>query len=297
MSAMKCSFTTACWLLCSPLLVAAPLAQPAQLTDAPTHSAWEHAQSMAEALQQLLTSLRSIDSPSAAPAARPAVAAAVAAFHTHAEALQQVGELPATQAPEIEAQLKRCGEIYAQLRQLGESDDFVSLLWPDEALIYHLLIQSPYLPCILHEETANYIIGYYAMAAHRNRPEAMLPHLDKLRAFAAERHQAFLAAHPEQYSGGNGAGEQSAIVLDLPELADEERAEEVNRLMVAYMRSVYPEFTFGYHTYMACPDGAFYDIQVLIPGLYATADGTHNMIKYPVWFRTKAPGNNPDARK
>ena len=244
---------------------------------------------MAGALQQLLAALRTIDSQATAQAAQPAVAGAVAAYHTYAAALQQADVSPASQPPEMEAELARCRALYTQLRQLGESDAFTTLLWPNEALIYHLLIQSPYLPCILHEETADYIIMYYAMAAHREQPEAMLPHLDKLRAAAAERHQVFLAAHPEQYSGGNGAGEQGAIVLNLPELADEEREAEANRLMVAYMRSVYPEFTFGYHTYAACPDGAFYDIQVLFPGLYTAADGTHRMVKYTVWFRTRAP--------
>jgi hypothetical protein len=248
---------------------------------------------MAGALQQLLVALRSIDSQATAQAALPAVAGAVAAYHTHAAALQQADVSPASLPPEMEAELARCRALYTQLRQLGESDAFTTQLWSNEALIYHLLIQSPYLPCILHEETADYIIMYYAMAAHREQPKAMLPHLDKLRAAAAERHQTFLAAHPEHYSGGNGAGEQGAIVLNLPELADEEREAEVTRLMVAYMRSVYPEFTFGYHTYAACPDGAFYDIQVLFPGLYTAADGTHKMVKYTIWFRTQAPRQQP----
>jgi hypothetical protein len=70
---------------------------------------------------------------------------------------------------------------------------------------------------------------------------------------------------------------------------EEENEAHADRLIRAYMRHVYPWAGFGYGTWMACPDGSFYEIQVLFPGLYNKTDSEQKILKYPVYFRKKAP--------
>lgn len=245
------------------------------------------AQGVQTAMKNLLQALKGINSEKSATAALPAVAAAVREYDTHMQVLRpRMNELS-------QQQLESLRQTYQELRTLGESDNFVQWVWMNEALMYHLLLQSAHLPCIMHEETADYMLQCLSMEA--NKPDdAARTHLDKWRAEAAERHTTFLAEHPADYAGGNGADDESAIILrPLVETGgepdEEEQEAHADRLIRAYMRHVYPWASFGYGTWMACPDGSFYEIQVLFPGLYNKTDSEQKILKYPVYFRKKAP--------
>ncbi|MBR5888807.1 MAG: hypothetical protein IKY92_02045 [Akkermansia sp.] len=272
-------------LILSPLASASGQEAAEQLTSAT--DATPQAQGVQTAMKNLLQALKGINSEESATAALPAVAAAVHEYDTHMLVLRQhVKEIPPQH-------LQSLRETYRELRTIGESDDFVQWVWMNEALMYHLLLQSAHLPCIMPEETADYMLQCLSMEAH-HPDEAAGAQLETLRTEAAERHAAFMAAHPADYAGGNGADTTSAIILrPLVENAgsqdDEERSEQSSRLIRAYMHQVYPWAEFGYGTWTACPDGSFYETQVLFPGLYNRSNGEQKVLKYPVYFRLKAP--------
>lgn len=288
---MKHMFPATCLMaaLLAPASFAA--AEPAP-TAATAPAAVTLLQAACEALQQLETALRTISSEASATAALPAVQAAVQAYHKSIAALPDDAATPDT--PEYTAGLKRLRTVYRRLRTLGEGDDFVQWVWQNEALTYHLLIASRHLPCILHEQTADYIMRFHSVG-QQEPPAAARPELNRLRAEAAERHAAFMAEHAAQYKGGNGADAAGAIELRPltepggKELTEEEQDALSGRLIGDYMRSVYPWAGFGYGAWMACPDGSFYSIQVLFPGLYTNEQGVQKMLKYPIYFRTRGP--------
>lgn len=271
-------------ILCPLASASVPEAAEQQICATDTDS---QAQGVLTAMKDLLQALKGINSEERATAALPAVAAAVHEYDTHMLDLQQHMKKISPQ------HLQALRETYQELRAIGESDDFVQWVWMNEALMYHLLLQSAHLPCIMHEETADYMLQCLSMEA--NKPDdAARTHLDKWRAEAAERHTTFLAEHPADYAGGNGADDESAIILRPlvetdGEPDEEEQEAHADRLIRAYMRHVYPWAGFGYGTWMACPDGSFYEIQVLFPGLYNKTDSEQKILKYPVYFRKKAP--------
>ncbi len=248
----------------------------------------------ADALEQLHTALSPLRAPEDLPRALPTIRAAVQAHHSSMYSLQQLAHKPDT--PEWHTQIARLRKHYRALCELGQGDDFVQLVWESEPLTYHLLLQSPYLPVFLHGETVDYILQYHSMSAHSPEPEAA-PHLDRLRAQISANHITFMTAHPHLYTGGNGADEKSSIILrplveSTAQISDEEIDEQTAALIRDYMRAVYPQASFGFGTWMAKPNGAFYSIQVLFPGLYTTAEGRTRLLKYPVWFQTRAPREN-----
>ncbi len=289
---MKFYFSVPLFFSLSSLLSTATEPQPLPpAATAPAAEATTHLLSAIDALRALLSALQPISSEESARAALPAVSSAVKALDDSLPCLS----LRDTPASPREAELRmELVKAYQALRHLGESDDFVQWVWTNEALMYHLLLQSPAMPCIMHEETADYMLRCLSMEAHKPDAEVR-PHLARLRAEASKRHAAFMDSHAPDYAGGNGADEQYAIILrPLVEAAqpldDEAREQLAQRLMRDYMHSVYPWASFGYGTWMACPDGAFYNIQVLYPGLYTAADGAQKIIKFPVYFCQQAPG-------
>lgn len=221
-----------------------PAAPPPPAATAPVAPApLVHVQALCEALQQLENALRTISSEATAAAALPAVQAAVQDYHKSMEALS--AQTLSLLEPEWAPYMERCRAVYRRLRTLGEGDDFVQWVWQNEALTYHLLIASRHLPCILHEQTADYIMRFHSVGRHE-APAAARPELNRLRAASAELHAAFMAEHAAQYSGGNGADEAGAIDLRPltepgdTELSEEERDALSRRLIGNYMRSVYP---------------------------------------------------------
>ncbi|MBQ7024548.1 MAG: hypothetical protein IJN29_13275 [Akkermansia sp.] len=289
---MKCHFSVPLLFSLGALLSTAT--EPPALPPVATATAAEsttHLQSAIDALRALLSALQPINSEESARAALPAVSAAVKSLAASLPYLSQ-REVPAS-SREAELRMELL-QVYRALRHVGESDDFVQWVWMNEELMYHLLLHSPAMPCILHNETADYMLRCLSMGAHKPDAEVR-PHLARLRAEAAERHAAFMASHAADYAGGNGADDKHAIILrplvqSAQPLDDEARELLAQSLIRDYMHSVYPWASFGYGTWMACPDGAFYSIQVLYPGLYKAADGEQKIIKFPVYFCQKAPG-------
>ncbi len=237
------------------------------------------------ALQQLYEVLTGLKTADDIKAALPRLEKAVADYETAMGALPQEDRLPDVDVTEWRAAHRR-------LRTLCTGDAFTELVWMNDALKYYLLLRSAYLPCYLDEETAEYMLMTSSMPELETDP-AMQPHCDKVRAAAAEKHAEFMKAHADEYAGGNGENEKSAIILrPLTERtqgqADDEEATE-RRLVGAYMRAVYPQFSAGYGSVEATPDGYLYTIMTQYPGVYEDAEGKLRMITFFVYFCTKSP--------
>ncbi|MBQ3240252.1 MAG: hypothetical protein IJB00_03610 [Akkermansia sp.] len=245
-----------------------------------------HFQQAGAALEELLMCLRNLRTEEEVAAALPEISAAVQKYHVHTQALRAAEAVPDT--PQAQQQLKRIQQIFRELRKLGESDAFAELVWTSEALAYHLLIQSAQLPCLLHEETAHYIMMHLAMPRSAEAlPAQAQRQAEAIRAEAAERHAAFMAAHPDAYAGGNGADTQSAVVLlPLTEApADDDDSDALKKRLIAdYIRAVYPQFSFSYGVFEAHPDGAFFVQEVFFPGMYTDAAGEQKILRFPVCF-------------
>lgn len=254
-------------------------------------SAEQHFQQVGDALESLLTLLRKLRTDEDVAPVLPGISTAVQKYHEHTQLLRSAEALPDT--PEAQKQLNRIKQVFRELRQLGESDDFAELVWMNEVLAYHLLIQSNQLPCLLHEETAHYIMMNLSMRSKENEaPADAQNRLATIRAEAAERHSAFMAANADKYAGGNGADTQSAVVL-LPLTEDAEDADEdesdalKKRLIADYIRAVYPQFSFSYGVFEAHPDGSFFVKEVFFPGLYTDETGMQKVLRFPVCFRCR----------
>ncbi len=254
-------------------------------------SAEQHFQQVGDALESLLTLLRKVRTDEDVAAALPEISAAVQKYHEHTQVLRSAEALPDT--PEAQKQLNRIRQVFRELRQLGESDAFAELVWMNEALAYLLLIQSNRLPCLLHEETAHYIMMHLSMSSMENEaPADAQNRWETIRAEAAERHAAFMTANADKYAGGNGADTQSAVILlPLTEAAadaDEEEYEALKKRLIAdYIRAVYPQFSFSYGVVEAHPNGSFFVKEVFFPGLYTDAAGMQKVLRFPVCFRCR----------
>ncbi len=254
-------------------------------------SSEQHFQQVADALESLLTLLRKLRTDEDVAAALPGISAAVQKYHEHTQLLWSAKASPDT--PDAEKQYNRIMQVFRELRQLGESDDFAELVWMNEALAYHLLIQSNQLPCLLHEETAHYIMMHLSMhGTEKEMPAEAQNQLVTIRAEAAERHSAFMAANADKYAGGNGADTQSAVVLlpltEAAEDADEDESDALKKRLIAdYIRAVYPQFSFSYGVFEAHPDGSFFVKEVFFPGLYTDAAGMQKVLRFPVCFRCR----------
>lgn len=235
------------------------------------------------ALQQLYEALSGLKTDADIKAALPQLEKAVAAYDAAMGVLPQEVRLQDMDVTDWRAAHRR-------LRTLCTGDAFTELVWMNDALKYYLLLRSAYLPCYLHEETAEYILMTSSMPELAPDP-AMQPYCDKVRAAAAEKHAAFMKEHADEYAGGNGADEASAIILrplvELPQGQEDDAAER--RLVSAYMRAVYPQFSAGYSSVEATPDGYLYIIMTQYPGVYENAKGKLKLITYFVYFCTKSP--------
>lgn len=186
-------------------------------------------------------------------------------------------------------------EIEAAFRALSETasaDAFVELIWGNPGLQFHLLVAGDVFPCVVNPQTADYILQCQVMETSASAE--MRPHVDPIYAEAAQRHADFMAAHTQEYAGGNGSSEAQAIILrpctEAPE--DKDTDEQAEQLMVEYMRHVYPQFRFGFGRYSFTPDGAHYSAKVQFPGLYTDKDGEVQLIKFPVVFCRRLPGKD-----
>lgn len=251
-------------------------------------SSEQHFQQVADALESLLTLLRKLRTDADVAPALPGISTAVQKYHEHTQLLRAAKASPDT--PDAEKQYNRIIQVFRELRQLGESDDFAELVWMNEALAYHLLIQSNQLPCPLHEETAHFIMMNLSMSSMDKEGAADAHNrLEAIRAEAAERHSAFMAANADKYAGGNGADTQSAVVLlpltEAAEDADEDESDALKKRLIAdYIRAVYPQFSFSYGVFEAHPDGSFFVKEVFFPGLYTDESGIQKVLRFPVCF-------------
>lgn len=250
-----------------------------------------HFQQVGDALESLLSILRKLRTDEDVSAALPGISAAVQKYHVNTQELRAAEISPDT--PEAQKQLKRIKQTFRELRQLGESDPFAELVWMNEALAYHLLIQSNQLPCLLHEETAHFIMMNLSMSSMDKEGAADAHNrLEAIRAEAAERHAAFMAANTGKYAGGNGADTQSAVILlpltEAAEETDEDESDALKKRLIAdYIRAVYPQFSFSYGVFEAHPDGSFFVKEVFFPGLYTDAAGMQKVLRFPVCFRCR----------
>lgn len=188
--------------------------------------------------------------------------------------------------------LQKLQAAFGLLSETASSDAFVELLWANPALQFHLLVSGNDFPCVVDAQTADYILQTQVMETSASAE--MRPHVDPIYAEAAQRHADFMAAHAQDYAGGNGSSEAQAIILrpctEAPE--DKDTDEQAEQLMVEYMRHVYPQFRFGFGRYSFTPDGAHYSAKVQFPGLYTDKDGEVQLIKFPVVFCRRLPGKD-----
>ena len=190
--------------------------------------------------------------------------------------------------------LKDWRAAHRELRKLCEREDFVALVWVSEPLMHVLLIQSPNLPCYLDEQAADYMMMTATNMTNDEESPRMLEACAKLRAAAAERHRAFMQEHADTYGGGDGHDEASAIILrpfaEHTAGTDDEDADSAQKdLVFDYITAVYPEFSCGYSSRLATPEGGLYIVMSQFPGLYTREDGELRIINYKLYFCTKAP--------
>lgn len=103
--------------------------------------------------------------------------------------------------------------------------------------------------------------------------------------------------HPgghRSHGGGDGHDEASAIILrpfaEHTAGADNEEADSAQKdLVFDYIKAVYPEFSCGYSSRLATPEGGLYIVMSQFPCLYTREDGELRIINYKLYFCTKAP--------
>ncbi len=183
-------------------------------------------------------------------------------------------------------------EIEAAFRALSETasaDAFVELIWGNPGLQFHLLVAGDVFPCVVNPQTADYILQCQVM--EQDIPAAMRTDIDSIYAEAAQRHADFMAKNSRNYAGGNGSSEAQAIILrPCVEAAEDQNTDELaDKLMVDYMRAVYPQFRFGFGRFAFTPDGAYYTSKVQFPGLYTDDKGASQLVKFPVTFCRRLP--------
>jgi hypothetical protein len=183
-------------------------------------------------------------------------------------------------------------ELEAEFRALAETastDAFVELIWANPGLQFHLLVAGEGFPCVVNTQTADYILQ--CQVTGLDIPAAMRADIDSIYAEAAQRHADFMAKNSQNYAGGNGSSEAQAIILrPCVEAAEDQNTDELaDKLMVDYMRAVYPQFRFGFGRFAFTPDGAYYSSKVQFPGLYTDDKGETQLIKFPVTFCRRLP--------
>lgn len=183
-------------------------------------------------------------------------------------------------------------ELEAAFRALAETastDAFVELIWANPGLQFHLLVAGEGFPCVVNPQTADYILQ--CQVTGLDIPAAMRADIDSIYAEAAQRHADFMAKNSQNYAGGNGSSEVQAIILrPCVEAAEDQNTDELaDKLMVDYMRAVYPQFRFGFGRFAFTPDGAYYSSKVQFPGLYTDDKGETQLIKFPVTFCRRLP--------
>lgn len=270
-------------LLCGQEAPAAPVSVVSAAEETAAKSRIEESTAALRNLHKVLSGLKNDED---VKVALPAIEKAIADYDAAMNAL------PKAWTPQ-EADLVDWRRAHRALRDLCTLDEFVVLVWANDALMYYLLLSSENLPCYLHEDTAEYMMMSVSMPGDETDPD-MVPHCDKVRNAAADRHAAYMSEHADSYSGGNGADAASAIVLK-PLVAagnDENQngTEELEQKLIAeYMHAVYPQFNAGYSFVRASPDGSFYIIMTQYPGVYENAQGQLKLISFYVYFCTKLP--------
>lgn len=243
------------------------------------------------AMDDLISALRQIRTTGQVEPSLPTLAAAVARYHEQIAPIMESGsaDLPPVTRENLDfhernrALFRRSREQQAELSRILVVD-FISLLYGSELLCYHLLLQSPYLELPLSEECRELLTMHLAMTAQadleQRQPQAVLD----LFAEAAGRHSDFLRTHADCYSGGDGSGAASPILLHLDgESASNEQMEM--SLIRAYHSTVYPGTCTTCVTCMAGPDGSAYTMLVRFPGLYTAPDGSQKLLRHVIWFR------------
>ena len=197
-------------------------------------------------MDDLISALRQIRTTGQVEPSLPTLAAAVERYHEQIAPIMESGsaDLPPVTGENLDfhernrALFRRSREQQAELSRILVVD-FISLLYGSELLCYHLLLQSPYLELPLSEECRELLTMHLAMTAQadleQRQPQAVLD----LFAEAAGRHSDFLRTHADCYSGGDGSGAASPILLHLDgESASNEQMEM--SLIRAYHSTVYP---------------------------------------------------------
>lgn len=222
----------------------------------------------------------------------PALAAAVQRYH---EQKAPIIEQPQGEYPPVTEEFRdfherqralwhRMLEQQAELSRLLDYK-FVSLLYQNEQLCYHLLLQSPYLELPLSSQCRDDLSLNIATATLSN-PEQPLPeYIQSIFAEAAPRHDAFLHSYSNQYSGGNGSAPANAILLQTQGRVGS--PEQVLESIRFYMRSVYPQPCSYCISRMTDSNGSAYIVPVRFTGLQTLPDGTRKIICHAIWFRCK----------
>ena len=279
-----------------PLLALSPLCaqEPAPVTPAAVTAPTEaqttiqgHFDASTVELRELYRLLSGIKTVAEAQALHPQLAAVVARYDACMYAI------PEDTVPTDEM-LKDWRAAHRELRKLCEREDFVALVWVSEPLMHVLLLQSSNLPCYLDEQTADYMMMTATNLMEEAESPRMLEACAKLRADAAERHRAFMQEHADTYGGGDGHDAASAIMLrpfsEAGASSDDEEVDSAQKdLVFDYIKAVYPEFSCGYSSRLATPEGGLYIVMSQFPGLYTREDGELRIINYKLYFCTKAP--------
>lgn len=271
-----------------------PPEQPAPAADSAVVATLQQMTAQVQTIHKIIQSIhKKEDVAAAAPALQQAL-------HQYQQCYASLSTAFSSDDAGTHVVLQELQTAFTALEETVSSDAFVTILWESPRLQYHLLLQEPDFPCVLDKQTADYMLQCQVTQETTDSPStALRACTGPIYAEAAGRHAQFMAANTQQYAGGNGSSNAQAILL-LPCI---QAGEEVNtdgvaeKLMVDYMRVVYPQFRFGFGRYSFHPDGAYYSTKVQFPGLYTTETGETELIKFPVTFCRRLPGSPTDVEK